>query len=110
MLLLTVPFVWDEHEQPHDFARYTSFGLKHLLQQHGFAVEEYRKSMADTRAVFQMANAYVFKKVQHRGRWTRFLAKAGLVAPINIVGQLAGLVLPGNDDLYLDSIVLARRV
>jgi SAM-dependent methyltransferase len=24
-LLLTVPFVWDEHEQPHDHARYTSF-------------------------------------------------------------------------------------
>ena len=26
-LLLTVPFVWDEHEQPYDYARYSSFGL-----------------------------------------------------------------------------------
>jgi SAM-dependent methyltransferase len=26
-LLLTVPFVWDEHEQPYDYARYSSFGV-----------------------------------------------------------------------------------
>ena len=31
LLLLTVPFVWDEHEQPRDYARYTSFGLKSLV-------------------------------------------------------------------------------
>ena len=29
-LLLTVPFVWDEHEQPFDYARYSTFGLKYL--------------------------------------------------------------------------------
>ncbi|MGD9591742.1 MAG: class I SAM-dependent methyltransferase, partial [Candidatus Berkiella sp.] len=26
-LMLSVPFVWDEHEQPYDFARYSSFAL-----------------------------------------------------------------------------------
>ena len=31
-LLLTVPFVWDEHEQPYDYARYSSFGLRDLLE------------------------------------------------------------------------------
>src|SRR5437764_602685 len=35
-LLLTVPFVWDEHEQPYDFARYSSFGLRHLLEAGSF--------------------------------------------------------------------------
>ncbi|MBL4699825.1 MAG: class I SAM-dependent methyltransferase, partial [Phycisphaeraceae bacterium] len=36
LLLLTVPFVWDEHEQPFDFARYSSFGLKAVLENAGF--------------------------------------------------------------------------
>ena len=33
-LLMSVPFIWDEHEQPFDFARYSSFGLKFLLDKH----------------------------------------------------------------------------
>ena len=27
LIILTLPFFWDEHEQPYDYARYTSFGL-----------------------------------------------------------------------------------
>lgn len=31
-MLITVPFVWNEHEIPYDFGRYTSFGIIDLLQ------------------------------------------------------------------------------
>ena len=37
-LLLTVPFVWDEHEQPFDYGRYSSFGISTCLMPN----EEYR--------------------------------------------------------------------
>jgi SAM-dependent methyltransferase len=42
-LLLTVPFVWDEHEQPYDYARYSSFGLRSLLEKHGFSIVKHEK-------------------------------------------------------------------
>ena len=32
-LLISIPFVWDEHEAPYDFARYTSFGIKSILEE-----------------------------------------------------------------------------
>lgn len=35
-LVLTVPFIWPTHEAPHDFYRYTPFGLRHLLTKVGF--------------------------------------------------------------------------
>jgi SAM-dependent methyltransferase len=35
-LLATVPFVWEEHEQPFDFYRYSSEGVRHLLESTGF--------------------------------------------------------------------------
>ena len=35
-LCITCPFVWDEHVQPYDFARYTSYGIRHLLNKNGF--------------------------------------------------------------------------
>jgi SAM-dependent methyltransferase len=38
-LFLSVPFFHHEHQVPYDFFRYTSFGLKHLLQKAGFRTE-----------------------------------------------------------------------
>ena len=35
-LLLVAPLEWEEHQQPHDYFRYTQFGLRLLLQSAGF--------------------------------------------------------------------------
>jgi SAM-dependent methyltransferase len=35
-LIATVPFIWEEHETPFDFYRYTRYGLEHLLGLAGF--------------------------------------------------------------------------
>ncbi len=37
-LLLTVPFVFELHEEPWDHSRFTNHGLRHLLEATGFAV------------------------------------------------------------------------
>jgi SAM-dependent methyltransferase len=108
-LILTVPFVWDEHEQPHDFARYSSFGLKALLEHNGFEVEVQRRSVADSRVLFQLAAAYVYKVTETRSKWLRLFVQLTLIAPITLAGVVLGCVLPGNPDLYLDNIVVAHR-
>ena len=41
-LLLIVPFEWEEHQQPHDYFRFTRFSLAYLLQQGGFETVEIR--------------------------------------------------------------------
>lgn len=109
MLLLTVPFVWDEHEQPYDYARYSSFGLQHLLKTHGFEIIEHRKSINDVRIIFQMMNAYLYKKTKTKRPRINFLVTLMLMAPMNIIGEVLGKILPSNADLYLDNIVLARK-
>jgi SAM-dependent methyltransferase len=38
-LWLSAPLYYEEHEQPHDYFRYTQFGFAHLLKQAGFEVE-----------------------------------------------------------------------
>jgi SAM-dependent methyltransferase len=35
-LLITAPFVWEEHERPFDFQRFSSAGVSHALQSAGF--------------------------------------------------------------------------
>lgn len=108
-LVLAVPFVWDEHEQPHDFGRYSSFGLRAVLERAGFEVEAMRRTMADSRALFQLVNAYLYKVTRSRHRAVNLLAQAALMAPVGLAGVVLGRVLPANPDLFLDNIVLARR-
>lgn len=109
-LLMTVPFVWDEHEQPYDFARYSSFGLKALLERNGFEIVEHRKSVNDIRIVFQLLNAYLYKKMMTSSKIVNLLLTIFIMGPVNITGEIVGFLLPKNDDLYLDNVVLARKV
>lgn len=39
ILLLTTPFMWGVHSEPHDYYRYTSYGLEYLAKEAGFTVE-----------------------------------------------------------------------
>ncbi len=35
-ILLVIPHEWEEHQQPHDYFRYTRFGMEYLLKKAGF--------------------------------------------------------------------------
>jgi SAM-dependent methyltransferase len=109
-LLLTVPFAWDEHEQPRDFARYSSFGLRALLERAGFEVVEQRKSTAGSRALLQLTSAHLYKITNSRNRWLNFFAQLGLIAPVSLMGILFSALMSRNEDFYLDNVVLARRL
>jgi len=109
-LLMTVPFVWDEHEQPYDYARYSSFGIKSILERYGFYIVECKKSINDIRVIFQLMNNYIYKKTVTRKVYLNLLTTFILMSPINILGELLSKILPQNDDLYLDNIVLAEKV
>jgi SAM-dependent methyltransferase len=109
-LFMTIPFVWDEHEQPFDYARYSSYGIKSILEKHGFAIVEQRKSVSDIRVIFQLLNLYTFKKLVSKNGMINLLVTLIFIAPINILGSLINLILPLNSDLYLDNIILARKI
>ena len=88
MLLMTVPFVWDEHEQPYDYARYTSFGLKYILGKYGFEIIEHKKSCNGIELVFQLINSYFYKKNIIKG--FKHILKPNYDVYINISYQFIG--------------------
>ncbi len=104
-----MPFVWDEHEQPNDYARYSSYGLRHLLQKHGFEVIEHAKTVADGRIIFQLLNGIIYKKVNSKNPYLDLIMIAIFIAPINVLGALCSPILPSSEDLYLDNVILARK-
>lgn len=108
-LLLTVPFVWDEHEQPYDFARYSSFGLRSMLERNGFEIITQRKSCNDVSMIFQLWNDYCYKKIMGQGNALRLLLVYCICTPSTLLGLLLSYILPSNNDLFLDNIVLAVK-
>ena len=63
LIILTLPFFWDEHEQPYDYARYTSFGLKYILEKENFEILEQVKIGNDLSIITQLLNCYIYKKL-----------------------------------------------
>lgn len=43
-LFITVPFMWHVHEAPHDYFRYTRYGLTYLLEQNKFTNIEIKET------------------------------------------------------------------
>lgn len=108
-LLLTVPFVWDEHEQPYDYARYSSFGLRALLEKQGFIVVKHKKLGADPSVLFQLINAYLFKVTQSWPKLVNFLITLTAMALFNLLGLISRHLLFANPDLYLDNVILVKK-
>lgn len=108
-LLMTVPFVWDEHEQPFDYGRYSSFGIKHILEKHNFEIVKQYKSGMGVQAVFQIINVYIYKKFHSRYRIMNYLLSGLLISPFNLLGFLLSFYQRGDSDLFLDNVVLARK-
>ena len=109
ILLLTVPFTWDEHEQPYDYARYSSFGLKHLLETNGFEIVAHIKSENNIKAIFQLLNAYIYK-LSKFNKIIKIVSTLIIMGPLSILGILLNLVIPSNNDFYLDNIILAKKI
>lgn len=110
LLLVTVPFVWDEHCQPADFARYTRFGLGHLLKKQGFQVLVHLQTGSGLQAVTQLTAGAVYKVTVTWPRVLGWLPHWLVIVPLNLAGALAGLLGLGGQDLYLDNVALAQAV
>lgn len=115
-ILITCPFVWQEHEIPVDYARYTQFALKHLLEKEGFRILVQDKTGDFTMAIYQMRMVYLnehfIPAVPLLGKSKFFRSNIPpLINPImNSWFSFWHWVLPKRDVLYLNNIILAEKL
>jgi SAM-dependent methyltransferase len=105
----TCPFVWDQHDPPYDYARYTLFGLNEIMKKHGFEVENSYKSSTYFETVMQMLAVYIYKNCLPRNPYIRTFLTPLLVSPLNIVGSLFGKILPNSGNFYHNNIMIVVK-
>ncbi|MFB2121292.1 class I SAM-dependent methyltransferase [Parapedobacter sp. 2B3] len=108
-MLVTVPFVWDEHEIPYDFARYTSFGLKHVLQEKGFVVLQEKKTTNYVGTLCQMWAAYVYQHIFPKQKGIRIALTPLFITPITLCGLFLSAILPKNMNFFHNNVMVVRK-
>lgn len=107
-VLISVPFCWNEHEIPYDYARYTSYGLPFLLEKNGFKIIETRKTGSFTRVIWQLIILYIFEVFKKLGKLGYVLSLIFII-PLNILGAILIPLTPKNTSLFFNVIVLAEK-
>lgn len=108
-ILLTVPFVWNDHEIPYDYGRYTTYGISYLMEKHGFEIIKISKSTNFVETVFQLRILYFHNLIKTKNNFFNVLLNIIIISPFTLIGYIASKLLPGRSDLYHNSIVLARK-
>lgn len=107
--LLTVPFVWKENEKPNDSVRYTSFGIRHLLEKNGFEIIHHEKSGHYLTAIFQLFNDYLYSSLFPNMKFLKLLLTVLINFPLNLLGIILSAILPANPDFFINNIIVARK-
>ena len=112
-ILITCPFVWNEHEVPFDYARYTRFALKDILEKSGFEITHFAKSGNFITTITQLKVIYfytAFGKRWYKYFILRILFKFLFVLIPNSIGLFLNKLYPHNDTLYLNNVLIAKKV
>jgi SAM-dependent methyltransferase len=94
LLLVAAPHEWEVHQAPHDYYRYTRYGLRYLLERAGFEVLDLRPAGG----YFRLLARRLLNGLQFFSggiRWVGFVPAAMLLVP-------PALILPFFDFLDRD--------
>ena len=108
-VLITVPFVWTEHELPLDFRRFTQGGIEKIMSDHGFEVLQSQKAGSFVGVIFQMIMMYLHTLLYTSNKYLNLVINAFLIAPVAIVGLFFNLILPKRYNWYFNTIILASK-
>lgn len=109
VLAFTCPFSWEEHEQPYDYARYTSFALKAMMEENQFEIIMQEKSSKHFETLMQLMASYISLHLLPKNRWLKIILGIFTVAPLNILGVIFGKILPDSENLYHNNIIIAQK-
>jgi SAM-dependent methyltransferase len=110
LVLITTPFAWDEHEKPYDYARYTSFGMKYLLEKCGFQVIAQSKSQWWFPAICQILISFLHQRYRPPGRLFGNAFQILIIFPLTLFSSVISVIVPRGDDYYCNLVTVAKRV
>ena len=111
-ILITCPFAIPEHEQPNDYARYSSFGLKHLFEKNNFKVVEYKKIGNHFDTIIQLRISYfalvLLPKLNKLG-FVKSIFEFFIYPLFNIYALIFSKMFPRSQALYMNNLIVCEK-
>ncbi len=108
ILLLTAPQTWGMHWEPHDFYRYTKYGLRYLAEKSGLEVIEVIPTCGLWVTLAQrLADTVVHTYAAESSRWVIEILRL-LLAPVLMAGYALDKLFGKRGDT-LDYVMTARK-
>lgn len=110
-MLVTVPFLWNEHEQPYDFRRFTSYGISKVLRENGFIIIDQKKCTTGVEALTQFFIAFLRGRVTKRthNRTVIIVFQRLIITPIIVLGIIISLLTNKDETWYTDNVILCKK-
>jgi SAM-dependent methyltransferase len=108
--LITTPFMWEEHEMPHDFARYTSAALIHLYEKNGFKVLKSFKTGNYVELLFQFNLMYIKNILPDKNKIVRQVLMLPFIIFYNFFGVLFSFLLPTDKTAYFNNVFVIEKL
>ncbi len=113
--MLSAPFIYPLHDEPHDYRRFTHHGLAWMLSRHGFSVEGIRPTGGTIGAAALGVNlalaAAIMAAVQRSGLALLLTVPAvAIVLAVNLLAWAAERLLPESRTQAAGFVVVGRRL
>lgn len=105
VLFLTVPSMWGEHETPYDFRRYTTFGIRRLVETAGMELVSLQKEDPGTASFIKLGLSEVRNGTKNR-KIARILARYWLLATSILFRRILAVEM---ERIYLSNVAAIRK-
>ncbi len=109
-VVISLPFVYPEHEEPFDFFRFTSFGIKQLAKEAGLEITSMQKDSTAIETMAILLNVYIMHNLLPNIKGFGRVYGAVICLPIQLMAMLLSKVLPDKGQLYLNLVVHAKKI
>lgn len=92
VILISMPFMYPEHEIPYDYQRYTQFQHTKLLTRIGFSHISVRKTTGFFGTFAQLFSIFIFESITFRASLVKTLLSIIVLAPIQSIGLVLDMI------------------
>lgn len=114
IIILSAPMCWEHHEEPHDYFRFTRYGMQYIFEKAGFKILEIKANGGKWAFLGQMTQNIILSSTQRRKGVMRKIFRvvhlAFLKFLINAFYRLLERLDKDEDFITINFVVVAKKI